>query len=272
MRKRVVLIGLSVWSLFGCGFDDSPTGSAVCVEGQSAECACEGGARGLHTCSDGAYGACVCGPSASAGGLASGGDGEDAAGSGAGAAAGSGGAASTAAAGSDASAPPDEAGSGGHGGEAAAGAGGAGGTGGAGSGAAGSGTAGSADAGRGAAGAGDAGSDTDPPPAEPGTVYGFCKAQGECEDGMICYTLTVNGGVTGYCAPPCSFTGGGGSGLGSCVQPASGDVRAQCAPFLGLCVLASCEGQDCPSGMSCVQTSLPLPQQQGTFDCRYPIQ
>jgi hypothetical protein len=272
MKKRAVLLGFLIGSASACGFDSAPTGQAVCVEGQSAECACDDGARGLHTCSQGEFGACRCAPAggASPGGVAPDGAGGSSAGGSSG--------------GSTAGTEPGVAGHAGTGTEPNSGAAGSNsldaGSGGASAGSGGSGVAGSAAAGAagGAAGAagstgsdaGSGGDDVPLPPAKPGTPYGACAAQGECQDGMLCFAINANGGTTGgYCAPPCTI--GGSGGLVACPQPKSGQVQAQCAAFLSVCLLAACEGQDCPSGMECVETDLALPQQSGLHDCRYPV-
>jgi hypothetical protein len=268
MVRRAIVVLAWVGSGLGCSFDSSPTSLAGCVEGQSAECACADGARGVQSCADGEYAECACGvasaPSATAGsgdqaaingstvpspgGASSDGPGGGAGGSSGG---GSGGRAS---------------------GDSGGGGGGSGGSGGAGTlgsaGAAGSAGVGGSGGDAGKAG-GQAGSAVDPgEPAKPGELYGACSAQGDCQDGRICYTLSIDGSVTGYCAPACTIASSGTS-LGACEQPESGKVRAQCAPLIGLCLLGTCENTDCPTGMDCVETTSAFGQAGESFDCRF---
>jgi hypothetical protein len=280
---RCVIAAAAVAAWLGqaqaCGFDTTPMGAAVCVEGQSAQCACEGGESGLHTCSQGEFGACACAPSSGAGLPGAGG-------SGASASNGSGPAGSAA---STVAGTAGEGGAGATGGSAgtsaSAGAGAVPAAGGAGAGA-GSGAAGSAgqagsggeagSAGGGAAGwagswggAGRDGTAGDGLGANPGELYGFCAQQDDCQSGLYCLMVSIDTTVSGYCAPPCTLNDNG-TAIGSCPVPPSGDVQAQCAPLVGLCVLGSCENKDCPTRMQCVQTTSPFGQQANGFDCRYP--
>lgn len=279
MVKRAIVVLAWAGSWLSCSFDAAPTGLAVCVDGQSTECACEGGPQGLQTCSDGAYGACVCGPASGTSPASGGGEGGAGTSSG-GPGAGSNGSSSSSA-GADGSTDGGSGGSGSSSGGAGGGSagtagssaeGGSGGSGGsAGSGTAGDGSAGAAgNTGSAGTDGGDAGSGGGGDPAAPGTLYGACAAQGDCHDGRVCYTVSSNGAVTGYCTPSCTV--GGSGGFGTCQQPESGEVRAQCTPLLGLCLLGSCENADCPAGMDCVETALPFGQAGNSFDCRYPVQ
>ena len=270
MVRRAIVVLAWAGSALGCSFDSAPLGLAVCVDGQSVECACQSGAaRGLQTCSDGEYGACACGvvgaPSATA---ASGDDGSvsssdlaSPADSLGGSAGGSSEDGSGAGAGGDSGAAGSATGAGGAAGNAGIG----GNAGSAGS----AGTVGAGGSNGDAGNGGRAGSSVDPvDPARPGELYGACSVQGDCQDGRICYTLSIDGSVTGYCAPACTIASGGTS-LGPCEQPESGRVRAQCSPFVGLCLLGSCENADCPSGMDCVEAPSAFGQAGNSFDCRF---
>ena len=252
--------------LGGCAFDSTPMGSAVCVDGQSAECACEDGSRGLHSCSQGEFGACACGPGdaadpgnappADASGSGSSANGSTSAGSGGAASGGTAGASG----GTAGSAAGPSAGAGSTAGSGAPHPGGEGGS----TGAAGSG--GSA-GGAGSDGGSGGSAGGDPIPAPPGTAYGFCAAQADCKDGLVC-TASLDNSASGYCAPFCMFNGGGGN-AGGCQQPTSGEVQAQCAPLVGMCLLTACQNKDCPARMECVQSTLPFGQQDIASNCRY---
>jgi hypothetical protein len=95
---------------------------------------------------------------------------------------------------------------------------------------------------------GEAGSDSEPSrPIAPGSAYGPCRDNGQCNGGLFCTSSGGSGGPS-YCAPTCTQNG---TGFASCPQPESGNVTAVCA--VAFCVLLDCAELDCPTGMSCMK-------------------
>lgn len=80
-------------------------------------------------------------------------------------------------------------------------------------------------------------------------VYSQCSSQGDCPDGMMCYSHFM-GGTGGFCTYSCFADA-------DCLPAASGDAHPICATLVLQCVL-ECDGPNdssCPDGMICRETA-----------------
>jgi hypothetical protein len=106
----------------------------------------------------------------------------------------------------------------------------------------------------------------EPMPAEPGTLYGPCINDAECNDGLFCmHSVRTNGELASSCTSMC-----GGQGLGQCEDPATGNVDPTCV--YSFCLLQACQDRECPLGMSCAETHVALPGggSRTVAQCVYP--
>jgi hypothetical protein len=235
VRRFAAVLGMA-WGIGACGFDPEATMS-VCVEGQQEACSCSDGSRGARTCeASSSFGECDCSRhNAGAAGhdAGSGLPQPEAAGSSAGS-----GASGTAGNGTG-GAGVGGAGTGGTAGQAGA------------SGMdANAGGAGDGNAGSGGEAGGSSGSGGRGERPKAGDPYTHCADDTDCNDGLFCAASERNGQPVGYCASFCSAAPDG-----SCPQPTSGTVEANCFPFANLCLLGTCQDAVCPDDMRCIESS-----------------
>jgi hypothetical protein len=103
-----------------------------------------------------------------------------------------------------------------------------------------------------------------PQPPAPGEVFSACAQTADCDPGLVC-SNSLTWTQAGYCTP---FCGASGAAAEACPQPTSGLVKASCRPDVFLCQLDSCERSQCPDGMRCVDTQLPIGTGQVIYNCQ----